>query len=71
MVERPSRRRQYRGASISATKTSGRFWSPTLLPTRGAGEYIARHGFGYSVFEHREAEIESKLCIYVATWTHR
>ncbi len=47
-------------------ETSGRFWSPTLLPTRGAGEYIARHGFGYSVFEHREAEIESELRIHVA-----
>ena len=31
---------------------SGRFWSPTLLPARGDGAYVARHGFGYSIFEH-------------------
>ena len=31
---------------------SGRFWSPTLLPTRSAGATVARHGFGYSSFEH-------------------
>src|SRR5437868_10932334 len=33
---------------------TGRFWSPTGLPARGAGAYVARHGFGYSVFEHEE-----------------
>ena len=47
-------------------EASGHFWSPTLLPTRGAGHYTTRHGFGYSMFEHSENEIESKLCIYVA-----
>ena len=45
---------------------NGRFWSPTLLPTRAAGAYTTRHGFGYSVFEHAEDEIESELRIYVA-----
>ena len=45
---------------------SGRFWSPTLLPTRGAGAFVARHGFGYSVFEHDEDGIESTLCVHVA-----
>ncbi len=45
---------------------SGRFWSPTLLPTRAAGAYTTRHGFGYSVFEHAEDEIESELRMYVA-----
>src|SRR6185312_13470591 len=33
---------------------SGHFWSPTPLPRRGAGAYVTRHGFGYSVFEHDE-----------------
>lgn len=47
-------------------EASGHFWSPTLLPTRGAGRYTTRHGFGYSIFEHSKNEIESKLCIYVA-----
>jgi cellobiose phosphorylase len=45
---------------------SGRFWSPTLLPTRGAGTYVARHGFGYSCFDHAEDGIESALCVHVA-----
>ena len=45
---------------------SGRFWSPTPLPCRGATPYITRHGFGYSIFEHNEDGIASELCVYVA-----
>ncbi len=45
---------------------TGHFWSPTPLPRRGTGDYVARHGFGYSVFEHREDGISSELCVYVA-----
>ena len=45
---------------------SGHFWSPAPLPVRGAGAYVTRHGFGYSVFEHREDGISSELCVYVA-----
>lgn len=45
---------------------SGKFWSPTALPRRGQGEYISRHGFGYSVFEHDENGIYSELSTYVA-----
>ena len=45
---------------------NGRFWSPTLLPTRHAGPHVARHGFGYSMFEHTEDGIESELRVYVA-----
>ncbi|MEO8836669.1 MAG: cyclic beta 1-2 glucan synthetase, partial [Caldimonas sp.] len=45
---------------------SGRFWSPTLLPTRSAGSYLERHGFGYSTFEHHEDDIESELRVFVA-----
>ena len=41
-------------------------WSPTPLPSRGQGEYITRHGFGYSVFEHQEDGIISELTVYVA-----
>lgn len=47
-------------------EASGHFWSPTLLPTRTAGTYTSRHGFGYSVFEHAEHGIESELRMYVA-----
>jgi cellobiose phosphorylase len=45
---------------------SGHFWSPTALPARGSGDYVTRHGFGYSVFEHSENGIASALCSYVA-----
>jgi cyclic beta-1,2-glucan synthetase len=47
-------------------ETNGRFWSPTLLPTRTDGAYTTRHGFGYSVFEHTEDGISSELRLYVA-----
>jgi cellobiose phosphorylase len=45
---------------------TGRFWSPTPLPARGATPYVIRHGFGYSVFEHTENGIASELTVYVA-----
>ena len=45
---------------------SDRCWSPTLLPRGGAGPYVTRHGFGYSVFEHVEDGIDTELCVYVA-----
>jgi cyclic beta-1,2-glucan synthetase len=45
---------------------SGGCWSPTPLPTRGTTGYVARHGFGYSVFEHAENGIISELTVYVA-----
>ena len=45
---------------------SGQFWSPTALPARGSGDYVARHGFGYSAFEHSEFGIATELLIYVA-----
>ena len=45
---------------------TGHIWSPTPLPCRGSGDYVTRHGFGYSVFEHDEDGIHSELWIYVA-----
>ncbi|GGC78991.1 cyclic beta 1-2 glucan synthetase [Marinobacter halophilus] len=45
---------------------TGAFWSPTPLPARGRSGYVCRHGFGYSVFEHVEADIASELFTYVA-----
>ena len=47
-------------------EATGRFWSPTLLPMRGAGSFVARHGFGYSIFEHSEDGIDSTLRVHVA-----
>ncbi len=46
---------------------SGRFWSPSPLPARGAMPYTTRHGFGYSVFEYTEGGITSEMLMYVAT----
>ncbi|HET9694263.1 MAG TPA: glucoamylase family protein, partial [Steroidobacteraceae bacterium] len=45
---------------------SGRYWSPSPQPAPGAGTYVSRHGFGYSVFEHETAGIRSELTVYVA-----
>ena len=45
---------------------SGEYWSPAPLPSRGKGDYVSRHGFGYSVFEHTEGGIVSELWVYVA-----
>ncbi len=49
---------------------TGVFWSPTALPactvTQDKSDYVCRHGFGYSVFEHNEAGINSELTTYVA-----
>ena len=46
---------------------TGRFWSPSPLPARGQNPYVARHGFGYSMFEYAEDGIATELCVYVAT----
>jgi cyclic beta-1,2-glucan synthetase len=45
---------------------SGRTWTPTALPMRGTEECVARHGFGYSVFERRCDGIRCELWVYVA-----
>ncbi len=46
---------------------TGRFWSPSPLPARGSNTYVARHGFGYSIFDYSEDGITTELCMYVAT----
>ena len=45
---------------------SGHYWSPAPLPARGSGDYVTRHGYGYSVFEHSEGGIRSEMSTYVA-----
>lgn len=44
----------------------GHVWSPMPLPRRGETPYLTRHGFGYSIFEHTERGIHSKVWVYVA-----
>jgi cellobiose phosphorylase len=46
---------------------SGRSFSPLPWPRASSSGYICRHGFGYSVFEHREDGLESELSTYVAS----
>ena len=46
-------------------EVSGDVWSPTAAPIRSAGRHEARHGFGYSRFEHRHGDISSGLLQYV------
>ncbi|WP_308632657.1 GH36-type glycosyl hydrolase domain-containing protein [Massilia sp. YIM B02763] len=45
---------------------TGVFWSPTALPAPSGGDYLTRHGFGYSAFEHSAHGIRSELLTYVA-----
>ena len=47
---------------------SGALWSPTALPIREqVGQYVARHGQGYSRFEHSSHGIALELLEYVPT----
>lgn len=44
---------------------SGVFWSPTALPIREESAYRARHGAGYTIFEHNSNGIEQELTVFV------
>ena len=44
---------------------TGRFWTPTALPIREKDAYRARHGQGYSVFEHNSHAIAQELTTFV------
>lgn len=44
---------------------TGHFWSTTLLPAGSKTPYITRHGLGYSIFEHLEDGIYTKMTVYV------
>jgi cyclic beta-1,2-glucan synthetase len=46
--------------------SNGRCFSPTPGPRTSGAAYTCRHGFGYSIFEHREHELASTLTTYVA-----
>ncbi len=45
---------------------SGQLWTPTALPIRSNGQYLCRHGFGYSAFEHTAHEVASDMVQFVA-----
>ncbi len=42
-----------------------RIWTATALPVRGPGTYIARHGFGYSRFQHEQHGIAADMVQFV------
>lgn len=44
---------------------TGLLWTPTAQPMRGNGTYIARHGHGYSRYEHMANDIGLELLQYV------
>jgi len=44
---------------------TGAFWSPTPLPAPDDGEYVVRHGFGYTIVEHQAHGITSALRVHV------
>jgi cyclic beta-1,2-glucan synthetase len=44
---------------------TGRFWTPTALPIREKDAYRARHGQGYTVFEHNSHAIAQELTVFV------
>lgn len=44
---------------------SGAFWSPAPYPVKGNSPYLTTHGFGYSMFEHAEEGIYTKMTVFV------
>src|SRR6185369_10120538 len=46
-------------------EASGEVWTPTAQPINDGGSYIARHGHGYSRFEHSTNGIALELLQYV------
>jgi cyclic beta-1,2-glucan synthetase len=44
---------------------TGAFWGATAQPVNDGGTYIARHGHGYSRFEHQANDIALELLQYV------
>jgi cyclic beta-1,2-glucan synthetase len=44
---------------------TGIYWTPCARPIREAGAYRARHGAGYSTFEHNSHGIEQELTVFV------
>lgn len=44
---------------------TGRFWSPSPFPAKGATPYVTTHGFGYTLFEHVEQGIHSEMRVFV------
>lgn len=46
-------------------ESTGEFWSPTPKPAGDSGDYVVRHGQGYTVFEHSSHGLEQELRVLV------
>ena len=44
---------------------TGAYWTPCAWPIREETAYRARHGAGYTVFEHNSHGIEQELTVFV------
>jgi cyclic beta-1,2-glucan synthetase len=53
-------------AILVRDEVTGEVWSPTALPVREDWPYVARHGQGYSAFEHESHGIALELLQLVA-----
>ncbi|HEY4361384.1 MAG TPA: glucoamylase family protein [Bryobacteraceae bacterium] len=49
---------------------SGALWTPTPLPIREQDAYRARHGQGYTVFEHNSHAVGQELTVFVPVETN-
>lgn len=45
---------------------TGEVWTPTPLPAGEKAAYRARHGAGYTIFEHESHGIRQSLCLYAS-----
>jgi cyclic beta-1,2-glucan synthetase len=46
---------------------SGDFWSPTPWPKNSGSDYLIRHGFGYTAFEHKHNHVSVTATTFVDT----
>ena len=61
-----SRVRSARRSVWIRDEDAGVFWSPTPGPTPAAAEYLVRHGFGYTTFEHESHELSQEVTMFMA-----
>ena len=52
-------------AAYIRDEETGAYWTPTASPIREETAYRARHGAGYTVFEHNSHGIEQELTVFV------
>ena len=44
---------------------TGNFWCPSPFPKKSTVPFIITHGFGYSIFQHREEGVHSEMTVFV------